>query len=855
MIKVYESTEKDYSTNGLGNVLTYKCEEEKNISLKGWKLTVECPIKYLDLIQRDRIVTAQTKEKGVQPFRIGNVEKKGRRIYFTANHVVFDISNYLLSDVRPTGLGPVAYAAWLLSHADQTVPFTAKGEASGTCPTREFVRKTVREGFDQMLEDMTDVIIDPDGWDINVRDSDQVGQDRGQKVVYGRNLQDWQIVEKWDDVCTKILPEGPNGLTLPETYVESDTKYDTPYTKTVTFELPEKDDSGTEYTDDQKVAMLRNKAKAYLEIHKKPKISYAIKSDIPQDLCINDTVTILHPKFELSAHVQGYTYDCNSGRVKSLTFGNYDPSPASTYSSTINDIKNEIDRKANRLKADQEKAIESQTSLIKNLTKNGYVYIDENEIDILDKLPRDQAQNVWRWTMGGLGFSSTGVSGTFTTAITMDGRINADFITTGTLSANLIKAGILQDAKGTNFWNMETGEFQLQALSNYSTKDDTSSALTTAKGYADNVSDSALTNAKSYADTAASSAVDAQTQETIFNKLTNNGTSQGIYLKDGKLYINGDYIKSGTISGVYINGVYITGSQIDSIEDGETWGLTIRNGYINASKLKGDDQKYEPRIKLAENYTHIYGAGEVPENLSSIYLEDNGSVSLNASKNSSGKRKTNLDVQTSFIGMFVDEKSVIWADPDSGDVHVNDLNGNGLFTSDSKLYVYNGQRYNWPVTSTMIEGGDKQHSIEIGWNGSSLSFFVDNINVTDHISDMHLKKEIIPIDDDIVAAIGSVSIKQFKMREGPFDTNVLHYGVIAQSIIKAMKDNNIDPETQHVVFKIPHDTSKDTQEYYGVDKEEFLMARIAYDEKLIDSLAKRIEKLEALNGSDNNGTD
>ena len=533
MIKVYESTEKDYSTNGLGSVLTYKCEEEKNISLNGWKLAVECPITYADLIQRDRIITAETKEKGIQPFRIGNVEKKGRRIYFTANHVIYDIENFLLSDVRPTNLNPVSYGSWLISHADQSMPFTVKGEASGTCPTREFVRKTVREGFDQMLEDMPDVVIDPDGWDINIRDSDQVGADRGQKVTYGRNMEDWQIIESWDNVCTKILPEGPEGLTLPEVYLTSDTQYNVPYTKTVTFELPDKKDNGDEYTEDEKIGLLRNKAKKYLESHSRPDTSYTIKSDIPQDLYINDTVTVLHPLFTLKAHVQGYTYDCTSKRVKSLTFGNYDPSPANTVSSALNEIKKNTDK----LKSDQEKVIEAQSDLIKNLSKTGHIYIDDNEIDILDKLPRDQARNVWRWTMGGLGFSSTGVNGAFTTAITQDGRFNADFITTGSLTANLIKAGTLQDVKGLNYWNMATGEFKLAS----STKVGSSTIAT-------------ASDAKSYADTASKAAVDAQTQTDIFNKLTNNGKTEGLYMQDGKLYVNASYLKGGEIRGLNIVG-------------------------------------------------------------------------------------------------------------------------------------------------------------------------------------------------------------------------------------------------------------------------------------------------------------
>ena len=48
--------------------------------------------------------------------------------------------------------------------------------------------------------------------------------------------------------------------------------------------------------------------------------------------------------------------------------------------------------------------------------------------------------------------------------------------------------------------------------------------------------------------------IDNLTQEEVFNILTNNGTSQGIYMQDGNLYINGTYIKGGTIKGQTIQG-------------------------------------------------------------------------------------------------------------------------------------------------------------------------------------------------------------------------------------------------------------------------------------------------------------
>lgn len=43
-------------------------------------------------------------------------------------------------------------------------------------------------------------------------------------------------------------------------------------------------------------------------------------------------------------------------------------------------------------------------------------------------------------------------------------------------------------------------------------------------------------------------AIDGQTQEDIFNKLTNNGQLQGLYMQGGKLYINATYLATGTIT-------------------------------------------------------------------------------------------------------------------------------------------------------------------------------------------------------------------------------------------------------------------------------------------------------------------
>ena len=72
---------------------------------------------------------------------------------------------------------------------------------------------------------------------------------------------------------------------------------------------------------------------------------------------------------------------------------------------------------------------------------NGYVVVNGNEILIMDTPNKETATKVWRWNVGGFGYSSHGYSGPYTTAITMDGAIVADFITAGVLRGIEISNG------------------------------------------------------------------------------------------------------------------------------------------------------------------------------------------------------------------------------------------------------------------------------------------------------------------------------------------------------------------------------------------------------------------------------
>lgn len=113
-----------------------------------------------------------------------------------------------------------------------------------------------------------------------------------------------------------------------------------------------------------------------------------------------------------------------------------------------------------------EAAIDHATDLISG-GLGGYVYLKPNangqpeEILIMDTPNINTAVKVIRMNQNGIAFSSNGYSGPFVTAWTIDGAFVADFITSGTLNANIIKAGVLSDSGGNTTFDLSTGELDI----------------------------------------------------------------------------------------------------------------------------------------------------------------------------------------------------------------------------------------------------------------------------------------------------------------------------------------------------------------------------------------------------------
>lgn len=429
MIKIFNATDTDFKTAGNIIINPLYCHEIKKKSLNGWYIEVEIPIKYKEYIEADKLCVVKTKSKlKPQAFRINDsITYTNRKIKFTAEHVMFDSRRYVLLDVRPTNLNGQNGLKYVNERTDKTSPFSIDSNVENV-NTAYFIRKTLLESW-QVFEERWGGVFEADNWDISFKQS--IGKDNGETIVCGKNMQGFEIFEDWSNVCTKILPVGYDGLLLPEIYLESETQYEISYTKIVDFQT---DLEAEEQTETNLLLELRNNASKYLEENCVPKVSYTVNSNVNNDLEIGDTIKVLHPFVNIFTEVLEYEYDLISEKVKSLTFGNY----TRDVKTKFNNIKNTIET-IKQTVSKQEITIKEQTNLINSLNKNGYVYIDDNEILILDKLPKEQAKNVWRFGLGGIGFSSKGYEGPFETAITMDGQINAKFITTGTMAVARIE--------------------------------------------------------------------------------------------------------------------------------------------------------------------------------------------------------------------------------------------------------------------------------------------------------------------------------------------------------------------------------------------------------------------------------
>lgn len=139
-------------------------------------------------------------------------------------------------------------------------------------------------------------------------------------------------------------------------------------------------------------------------------------------------------------------------------------------------------------------------------------------------------------------------------------------------------------------------------------------------------------------------------------------------------------------------------------------------------------------------------------------------------------------------------------------------------------------------------GDTTEHKYHCGWDGSALSFQVDDTWVWSS-SDKRLKKNIGAINQDYIDAVGSVDLFQYNLNRQGYSDKPLYFGAMAQDIIENLKDKGHVDENLDMIFQ-SRATSDDDTLYYGMNYEQFLILRLAGDEQKIDKMQKHIDELE-----------
>lgn len=187
-----------------------------------------------------------------------------------------------------------------------------------------------------------------------------------------------------------------------------------------------------------------------------------------ESVSLCDTVQIYHKDLNINikAKVIKTVYDVLRERYTSIDLGSPRANFADVIKQTVNetkDLRGQLVLAKSDLTAAYEKAIADATAAITG-NSGGYVRLNPSqnpqEILIMDTPDISTAKNIWRFNLSGFGHSSGGYSGPYRTAVTQDGHFVADFIDTGILNANIIRAGIMQSTNGEFSFNLETGHIE-----------------------------------------------------------------------------------------------------------------------------------------------------------------------------------------------------------------------------------------------------------------------------------------------------------------------------------------------------------------------------------------------------------
>lgn len=496
LIILFDQNEEAFTSNGLGalpDAISCIVTEERNGE---YEVEMEYPLtgSHFHDIQKRRILCVKPNPyDDPQPFRIYSITKPINGIVTVhAAHLSYDTSGSIVK-LFPADAGSASAAmSYLKNFSVPSTPFTFFTNVGKTgtmsVPKPSSIRSLLGGSAGSILDTFGGEYLF-DKWNISLLESR--GANRGVTIRYGKNMTDLEQEENDTDFYTGVYPfwysESEDGglvtLSANNGIVNAPGTYD--FVKIMPLDLSSENFS-KETTDSEGYittiekpteAELLAAAQKYIADNKIgiPKVSLDVsfvmlaQSDEYKDFArletvkLCDTVTVEFEKLgvKTTAKCVKTVYNVLTGKYNSIELGE----PKSSLAETVSNQGTLIEEASD--KSYMEHAIQNATDLIMSGKLGGYVTVTKNEIYIADNKDLDKAVKVWRWNSGGLGYSMNGKNGPFDLAITQDGAIVADYITTGNLDCSVLHVSnihgdsILVDTIGAlNGINQKTDNYQ-----------------------------------------------------------------------------------------------------------------------------------------------------------------------------------------------------------------------------------------------------------------------------------------------------------------------------------------------------------------------------------------------------------
>jgi phage minor structural protein len=431
--------------------------EERN---GGFELELQYPVTglhYGDIAMRALLLVDPNPYAQAQYFRVYKISRPINGVVtVNAAHISYDLSGVPVSAFKA---GTAADAlTGLAAHAAVACHYTFWTDLSTAAEFAVPAPMSLRKALGGTDGSVLGVFGGEYEWDnTTVKLHAHRGTDRGVTIRYGKNLTDVTQEENCANVYTGVYPywaDSDGNITeLPEKIVNAPGQYN--FVKILPLDL------SSDFAEQPTAAALRDAAKNYVKSNNigvpivnlrlsytqlEQTVEYAGTANLERvSLC--DTVRVEFERLgvDATAKVIKCTYNTLLERYDRVELGDAKSSLADTIAGQGQSTLEQI----STAKSDLQKAIDRATQLITG-NLGGYVILHSStgaqtpdEILVMDTPDIATAKRVWRCNLSGCGYSSQGYSGPYRLAATMDGAINADFITTGKLSADLIKAGTL----------------------------------------------------------------------------------------------------------------------------------------------------------------------------------------------------------------------------------------------------------------------------------------------------------------------------------------------------------------------------------------------------------------------------